>query len=363
MDKIVLQTKRIAFVHEPLANDEASTALSIMTSASVTSPKSAKKNRVLCFPRTEAFQAKLYLSHFIHIDKPRHIEIECRSGNNNVNKAEIRLKSASAGLRLRTADATVTLGDTEVLEKPKPGVVCVGAMPADTIARFQIPYETETMLPDLTVRMEIDYITADGPFHYYSSFTIPIELPLDVNVHDHFKNYSLVSRFNIKTASQVPLEILDVSLAGSDEYDVSAPHKPDGPFHVFPKQPVAVTYRVTKKETDRGNAQGQTSSNGSLALSVEYRCTDEDVLERLQGLFAGAVKNSPFQRVAWLLVSTFADQLKHKILPPQFERVALLSKVDLGPFEDMGWSECIESLPPVERDDTRQWLQEWHQVR
>lgn len=350
-------------MHEPFTKAEATTPLGIITSVSAASLKSAKKNRVLCFPRTEAFDAKLYLSHFIHIDKPRHIEIACSSGWNEVQRAEIRVKSASAGLRLRTADATTTSGEVQIVEKPNPGVLRFGSMTADTTVTFQIPYETETMLPDLTVKLEIDYFTERGQFQYYSSFTIPVELPLDVNVHDHFKNASLFSKFNIKTASQVPLEILDVSLEGSDEYEVSAPRKPKGPFQVFPKQPVAMTYKVTKKSVEAdGRRQSQTANNGSLALSVQYRCLDEEVLDRVRDLFGDAAENGPVHRLARLLIATFADRLKHRILPPQFERIALLQQLDIGSFDDMGWEECIESLPQVVRQDTRNWLQKWHQV-
>ncbi|KAL1602491.1 hypothetical protein SLS60_005907 [Paraconiothyrium brasiliense] len=362
VDKVILQTKRIAFVHEPFTKAEATTPLGIITSVSATSLKSAKKNRVLCFPPMEAFEARLYLSHFIHIDKPRHIEVACSSGWNTIERAEIRLKSASAGLRLRTANATTTSGDAQIMEKPSPGVIRTGEIAANTTVTFQVPYETETLLPDLTVKLEIDYFTENGQFQYYSSFTIPVELPLDVNVHDHFKNASLFSKFNIKTASQVPLEITEVSLEGSGEYDVSAPKRPKGPFQVFPKQPAAVTYKVTKKGVeDGGRRKSQAVNNGSLALSVEYRCLDEEVLDRVRALFGDAVENGPVHRLARLLIHTFTDRLRHRILPPQFERIALLQQIDIGPYDDMGWEECIESLPETVRQDTRTWLQKWHQ--
>jgi hypothetical protein len=37
--------------------------------------------------------------------------------------------------------------------------------------------------------------------------------------------------------------------------------------------------------------------------------------------------------------------------------------VELGTFEDMGWSECVDGLPQVIRGDTTTWLQKWHEVR
>lgn len=353
VDKIVLEAKRIVFVHEPVSKTEAPTPLGIISSASVTSLKAAKKARVQCFPRAEALDARVYLSHFIHIDKSRHIEISCSTGSNEIERAEIRLKSASAGLRLRTADATVESEEGAIEDSQKPGIISVGELAANSSITLKIPYDMETILQDLTVKAEIDYYTTNGQFQYFSSFTIPVELPLDVNVHDHFKHKSLFSKFNIKTANQVPLELLDVELEGSDEFEVHAPRRPKQPVHVFPKQPVAVTYKIVRKHVD---APFKASS---LALAVEYRCLNEDVLDRLRAHFATAVKSSPVARLSRLLVAAFVDRTEQKVIPHQFEKVALLEKVDMGIFEETDWAECLDSLPQPVRDETRSWLQSW----
>ncbi|KAL6708271.1 hypothetical protein ACN47E_003195 [Coniothyrium glycines] len=360
VDRIVLEAKRIIFVHEPFAKAETTTPLGI-TAVSAQSLKAAKKARILCFPRSEAFQARIFLSHFIHIDKPRHIEVEMTSGRNEIQSAEIRLKSASAGLRLRTANAIMVSGDVGIEDKSSPGVITIGAVSPDKIVTLQVPYDMETILQDLTVKIEVDYSTEKGSFQYFGSFTIPVELPLDVNVHDHFKSKTLLSKFNIKTANHVPLTLLDVALEGSDDFDVQAPRRSKEAIHVFPKQPVAVTYKITKKATTAaGKRQSRIFTAGSLSLSVEYRCLDEDVLDRLRRQFTDAVESSPVHRLARLLTDTFADRVEHAILPRQFEKIALLERVDLGAFEEMNWSECLDSLPIVVRDDTRNWLQKWH---
>ncbi|EUC43169.1 hypothetical protein COCMIDRAFT_7340 [Bipolaris oryzae ATCC 44560] len=363
VDRIVLEAKRIVFVHEPFQKTEATTPLGIITSVSAHSLRAAKKARILCFPRTEAFQARIYLSHLIHIDKPRHIEVEFSSGWNAIKRADIRLKSASAGLRLRTADASIEDGDIELEDnKQTPGVIAIGEMAAGSAATLKVPYDMETILQDLTVKIDVDYFTENGQFQYTSSFVIPVELPLDVNVHDHFKNKSLFSKFNIKTANHIPLELLAVSLEGSEEFDVHAPRQPKEPLHVFPKQPVAVTYKVVKKAVDAAQKRrSRISTTGSLSLSVEYRCLNEDVLDRMRKLFAEAVENSPVHRLSRLLTDTFVNRIEQSILPQQYEKTALLGRIDLGAFEDMGWADCLESLPIVVRDDTQTWLQKWHE--
>lgn len=348
-------------MHEPVSKTEAPTPLGIIASASITSLKAAKKARVQCFPRAEALDAQVYLSHFIHIDRPRHVEISCSVGANDIERADIRLKSASAGLRLRTAEVSLESEDGVIEDSQKPGVISIGKLPANSRIVLKIPYDMETILQDLTIKAEIDYHTASGQFQYFSSFIIPVELPLDVNVHDHFKGKSLFSKFNIKTSNQVPLELLDVELEGSDEFNVHAPRRSRKPLHVYSKQPVAVTYQITKKTTNPIDST-QTKPTGSLALAVEYRCLNEDVLDRLRVHFAAAVKDSPVAHLSRLLLSAFIDRAERKIVPYQYEKIALLEKVDLGAFEDADWAECLESLTQPTRDETRSWLQGWLKV-
>lgn len=363
VDKIVLEAKRIIFVHEPFNKSEASTPLGIITSVSAHSLKAAKKARILCFPRSESFDARIYLSHLIHIDKPRHIEIECSSGWNEITRAEIRLKSASAGLRLRTSNASVVSGDIPITEKTKPGVIALGELAANTSATIKIPYDMETILQDLNIKVEIDYHTENGQSQYFSGCTIPVDLPLDVNVHDHFKKNTLLSKFNIKTANQIPLQLLDVELQNSDEFDVQAPKRSKEPAYVFAKQPVAITYKISKKAIDIGQRrQSKAPPAGSLALSVEYRCLNEDVRDRLRKMFESDVAAGPVHRLGRILVDTFADRLEHKVLAHQYEKIALLEKIEMGTFEDMGWSDCLDSLAEAVREDARAWLQQWHEV-
>ena len=364
VDKIVLEAKRIVFVHEPISKAEAPTPLGIITSASVTSLKAAKKARVQCFPRAEALDACVYLSRFIHIDKPRHIEVTCTTGSNEIERAEIRLRSASAGLRLRTANASLESEEGVIEDSQKSGIISIGAMTKDSTIRLKIPYDMETILQDLTVKADIDYYTANGQFQYFASFRIPVELPLDVNVHDHFKSKSLFSKFNIKTANQVPLELLDIELGGTGEFDVHAPERSKQPLYVFPKQPVAITYRIIKKDVgDEEQRQSRPSKTGSLDLSVKYRCQNEDVLDRLRVLFTDAVKGSPVAHLSRLLVTAFVDRSEHKIIPHQYEKIALLEKIDMGTFEELDWADCLDSLQQTVRNQTRLWLQGWLKVQ
>ncbi|OCK77953.1 TMEM1 family protein-like protein [Lepidopterella palustris CBS 459.81] len=364
VDRILIEASKIIFLHEPFTKAEAPTPLGITMSVSAASLRVAKKSRVLCFPRMEAFQAKLSLSHYIHIDQPRSIEIQCSSGWNDILKGEVRLRSASAGLRLRTARSTLVSGETTLNEESRAGSIDFSHMPNNTIAVFRVPYDLENVLSELVIKLEIEYFTEKGQFQFFSSSTIPIDLPLDVNVHDHFKGEALFSRFNIKTATNSPLEVLDVNLEGSDLYTVQSHRKLATPMYVFQKQPVSITYRIsTKTASAKGlprTSQGPNQSP-SLALTVDYRCLSEDVVTRAEAIFAAAIEGSPLHRLGRLLVPSFLDRLKQRILPSQSENITLLDRVNLGAFDGMPWNDCVESLPHVIREDTRTWLRKWHE--
>jgi len=363
VDKIVLEAKRIVFVHEPFQKTEATTPLGIITSVSAHSLKAAKKAQILCYPRSDAFDARVYLSHFLHIDKPRHIEIECTSGRTAITRAEVRLKSASAGLRLRTAKALVEAGDTGFTDKSTPGLLAIGAIAPNSSITLKVPYDMESLHQDLNIKVEIDYLTDAGQMQYFANFTIPVDLPLDVNVHDHFKRNALFSKFNIKTANHVPLQLLDVELQSSEKFQVHAPKRSKEPLYVFAKQPVAVTYKITNKtQNEAQKRQSKVSTNASLALSVTYKCLDEDVRDRLSVLFAADVASSPVEPLGRLLADHFKNQVEHSLLPAQFERIALLDKVDMGTYEGLKWQEVLDGLPVNLRDETRTWLQKWHEV-
>lgn len=365
VDKILLGAKRIVFSHELFAKTEVTTPLGIITSVSAATLKAAKKARVYCFPRVEAFEAKLRHSYSVHVDKKRSLELELHSGWNDIHSVDIHLRSGTAGLRLRTANATAKDDTLKIKDQSSPGVIVTDEMPKETTATIQIPYDFETLFPELAIKAEIEYTTDKGTFVYLAAFNVPVELPLDVNVHDHFKRDALFSKFNIKTASHVPLEVLDVDLEGSEEYTVQGPSKPTGSVHVFPRQPLAITYKIMAKEQEhegRAVSKKKSAKEGSLALSVTYRCLDEDVLDRLRDLFAEEVKKSPVRHLARLLLPAFVEGVSRFVLPLQFEKMALLGRVDVVAYEAMGWGECVEPLPPTVRGEVEAWLREWHAV-
>lgn len=78
--------------------------------------------------------------------------MEVSSGWNDIVKAELRIRAASAGLRLQTANARVCEGQLKIASRPRPGILELEGVMAGTVARLKIPFALEKDLPELSVR-------------------------------------------------------------------------------------------------------------------------------------------------------------------------------------------------------------------
>lgn len=361
VDKILLEAQRLHFVHEPFAKGESAPALGISSATVSAAPtKVAKKSRIACFPRPESLHADIRVSELIHIDRPRNLILRICTGWNDVEKAEVRLKSGSAGLRLRTANAEVLSGEASLEESNTLGVVTVGRVGVDSSFELLIPYELENSLPEIAIRTEITYFVEKGTFQFISFTTVPVDLPLDVNVYDHFKADVLFSRFNIKAANNVPLKLFEAQLKGSEDFTVQAPQTSALPLLVFPKQPAVLPYKILPNFSESSGRKDLKES--PLQLTVKYKCLDEEVVGIYKRTFAEALKSTQFNMFYHLLVPALVSRLQHHVLQGQYETIALLESADLGPFEDMAWEEHTEMLPAPIGEDLRVWLRNWHNV-
>src|SRR5882724_11082365 len=101
--KIVLHSGRILFSHE-LDLQEHSDGETSRTTVRQT-PK-----RILCYPRIDTLEIKAATAKTIHIDKPRCVEISCINGGSSFGSLELKIRSASSGLRLHIAEAALMDG-------------------------------------------------------------------------------------------------------------------------------------------------------------------------------------------------------------------------------------------------------------
>lgn len=215
VDKIILIANKLHFVHELITKSTPNTALGL-GSTPVAAVPTVKKTKLLFYPAPRSLVVKLEVPKQIHLEHMKAIELVLDPGKNNVTKAELRLRSATAGLRLMTASVKFLEGSDSASMGDKSGVFALKDLTPEKKVRFRLPYTSENELTELALKVEVDYDTDNGHFFYADGLSVPVVLPLAVNVQDVFKPNALFSRFQVSTAiPDVPLRISKASLEGS----------------------------------------------------------------------------------------------------------------------------------------------------
>ena len=81
-------------------------------------PEAETRPFIWCYPPPHGLEAKLAAPRIINLEELRTLEIELNSGSNNISKGLLRIRPATAGLRLRTSEITVIAGDIEMISHP-----------------------------------------------------------------------------------------------------------------------------------------------------------------------------------------------------------------------------------------------------
>lgn len=393
MNKIFFRAKNIIFVHDFNIDDIKSSDLPLrIPDILPSSPEPAERRpRIHCYPPKDALRGEIMHATYTEVNKKRSFEVCWTKGWNNIRSCELRLKSASAGLRLYTAEAEYVRGGMKVRKTPQAGVMQFSSsqqQPEEpqTPAQFRIPYDLESPsnVSVIAIGMDLIYETDEGEFKFLLDAVLSTELPLAVNVHDVFKEYILFSRFQIQVSpssssavSQIPVQITKVELEGLDtNYIIKAPPRMSLPVDVLAGQPLWVTYMIAIAEStgsSRNNSSGKSSAGldetASLSLIVQYRHFATMVMKRIENLFCKDLAASRFCRFKWLLLPRLLkraweliDCSDTKNRGGGFSTVAVSNEVNLGLHERYDWSEIIHNVAVKDRDALGLWLQEWHKV-
>ena len=319
----------------------------------------SNRTPIFCFPRAESFEAKIHLSRSIHIDKIRSVEIWCNTGLNDTQSLELRLRAATAGLRLHTGEATVTEGNVSVSqpEKARPGIIELANISPGSSFKLRIPFEVESHMADILIRIDAEYTTDNGCFVFFSHANIPIDLPLDVNVQDSFKPFGLFSTFSIRSSNQKPLQLLSAHLGDTGMFSVRGPMGGPWPRILFPKKPMSLQYIIKK------TGKGHETEKDVLPLELEYQCLDEQVEAIAEAALAKCVSSSNFAHLRMLLLPFFVEKLMQHIEPEALAQITSRDELALPSFEAFGWGDVLGALPSPTRSDVQQWLEQWHKVR
>lgn len=219
VERIVLTANKLIFLHEFMAKSTSTTPAGLISNSGA-AVSAAKKLRLSFFPAPRNVIVRLEVPRQIHLEHTKATEIVLDAGGNNILNGELRVRSATAGLRLMTAELELLEGQGIVEVNEKPGVIKLRDMGMGQTVRLRVPYTSENELTELSVKVEVDYTTDKGDFFFADKLSVAVVLPLAVNVQDVFKPESLFSKFQVSTAiPEMPLRILKATLEGSMSFE------------------------------------------------------------------------------------------------------------------------------------------------
>lgn len=363
IDRIVVKAKNLRFTHE-LAPKRDKPVLIIEDSGEVVKSEDTQVKRpfLLLFPPDGGFEAKVDLSSVAHLEKTKYLEISLSSGWNEIEKADVRLKPKSAGLRLHVADTKVEGSERRSRQDSKPGMpgsVSIGSIARDSTAKLMVPYTVEHAATELFIQLEAQYSTSAGDFTFASSVKLPTSLPLDVDVDDLFRHNALFSTFTVRTTNHLPLVISSAKLVEATNYKVTAPPVESVPATVLDTMPLSLTYKITRQGQQDGKAKFAKRET-PLALTVRYRAVNDMVLVLVMRDFDNALKASSFRPLRRLLLPLVRKRMRQRFTSSGLETAYLLGEAKIPSFADMSWFEIVDTLPTETQRPLSDWLMQWH---
>lgn len=324
------------------------------------SSEEAAKPYIWCYPAASGLDARLATPHYINLEELRTVEVEIDSGRNNISSGVVRVRPATAGLRLRIAEAAVVDGDITMKPNPESGSLEFTKFPSESSVRLRIPYSVDEEHTVLSTRLEIVYDTDGGRFAYVSTSSIISTLPISVNVQDVFKDDVLFSRFTVSPAMLIPLRVLGCNIPESSSYQVDGGVQGPVAFDVFPKQPASVLYKIRLRES---GARQSEDSKRSLRLTVQFTCLDEECLLLIKQKFVAAITDSKFKELVRLLTPHIVESFRTQLSTSDMETIGLVREVEALSYNQVHWETVLSALREPFRKEVRDWLVEWHQVR
>ena len=285
VEQLTVHAGKLRFVHEFMAASAGTVSpgrlalLPAVSNSAVTAATAAaaalaaRKTKLRFFPAPRALTGRLEMPKDIFLDRMRSVEIVVSAGQNHVVAGELRIRSATAGLRLITAsiemiegaDAVAAADEPAAQTGGKPGTLALRDLRPRQRIRLRLPYSSDNELAELMVRLEVDYTTsgcAGVMFQYVDTLKVMVALPLAVNVQDIFKQNTLYSKFQVSCAvAEVPLRLFTATLAGSRSFEARGGKGASGNMTVFAKQPASFVYQITRRKK-AGDSRGAKQDDG-----------------------------------------------------------------------------------------------------
>jgi len=305
----------------------------------------------------------------VDLSQKRSVSIRLEWPSNDVTKAHVRLRPATAGARLDVQSAQhITGKQLEVQRLDGYHVLAFENIEANEESVFEIPYsldDASTM--SMSVRAEMQYELSAGHCEYHDTLSCTTLLPVSVNVQDIFQREASFSRFTFAPSRLVPLQVLKCALEGTADCDVLAPGPWPEPVDAFPKQPVSWVVQTKPKTKTLRNLEGKEK----LVLTIEYKCIDEAILNTILDAFRHEATQSEYAREQRSplghAIRPFTAHLRQKVQSlwseQDIELAALTGEIPMWVYEEMDWEPLLLIFEKPSRELLRKWLRGWHERR
>ncbi|KAK5045083.1 hypothetical protein LTR84_010231 [Exophiala bonariae] len=315
---------------------------------------------ILVYPHNRALAVRVRSSSTLHLSEARRLCIELRPGQNEITQCKLRLKTATAGLRLNVHDTRVLdcQRSPDTLRTAREGdtlLVVIDDLKPDTLTAIEMPYTLEiASTASIVIRVEAGYETQRGQFMLYETAAVNVLLPVTVNVQDVYRPSCTYSRFTISPSTMVPLSLINCHLEDNDHYTIELSKTQQSQLIVFPRQPASWAVRLVPKNEDASRLSRR------LTLVVDFQSLDDVILLALEHHFKSALVSSPYASAAKLLSSHLLEQVRGTWTEQDLEVAGLMQEMEIWDEADLNWSNVLCGIDRNQRTGLEEWLSSWH---
>ncbi|KAK4192382.1 trafficking protein particle complex subunit 10 [Podospora australis] len=327
VDQIRVSSKKVLLHYERDLNQPADKMASVVNNPHVT-----------LYQRASCLDVRLTGTKDLQLDQKKSLDLELSTGWNSVKTCEVKIKSATGGLRLVMSEAKV-IGSTQAT-KSEGGAFKFGAISTNSSIKIRFPFTVEQDVLDVALRVEVVYSTERGSFTFFKTQAVPITLSLEVNVQDIFKHDALFSRFAVSTANASPLRLFKSELLESDIFESHFGRAPSHQMMVFPKQPTSLLYKITRKPGVRLTPK----TNKTLRLKIYYSVIQDEIEALFEEILTQELKESPMREYSKLVISRILDAVRLRLSADELEKVALLGEVQTSFLKSISWEKQFPGL-------------------
>ncbi|KAF3762776.1 hypothetical protein M406DRAFT_235618, partial [Cryphonectria parasitica EP155] len=296
---------------------------------------------VVLFQRADTLDVEVRPSSIVQLDQNTAMDLDLQTGWNEVQTCSIRIRAATGGLRLLTSEAQITGdGDQPQPKTPEAGLFSFDSLAPRSSISLRIPFTTEQEITNVSVKVEVKYMTDKGDFTLLKTPTISLALKLGVNVQDVFKHSALYSRFTISTSTNSPLRLFRSQLDESDIFESRHGVAPANPVIIFPKQPASLLYQIKRKA---GSKTGP-KANKTMHLRLFYSVLQDEIADNIRDSLVASLKDTPLWRYSRLLVATVLERVRHDLTNYDLERAAVLGELPTGFLAETKWQKHFYGL-------------------